>query len=222
MIIMSTFAKQLLQTFHGTDPYAEFPYQNHPLDLQGGPEDALFGRLIQQYRPRLIVEVGTWKGSSALQLAAGLKTQGTDGAVICIDTWLGSLEHLTKKVPGWNLGQNFSHGYPTLYFQFLANVLHKGLQDFIVPLPTTSTIGARLLAQYHLQADMVYLDGSHDEEDVYQDLAHYWKVLRPGGLCFGDDWEAFWYGVICGVNRFVKENELNLQVAGTKWFLRKP
>jgi len=79
-----------------------------------------------------------------------------------------------------------------------------------------------LLAQYQLQADMVYLDGSHDEEDVYQDLAHYWKVLRPGGLCFGDDWEAFWYGVICGVNRFVKENELNLQVAGTKWFLRKP
>jgi len=219
---MGKLADHLLAVFHSTNPYADFPYRNYAVDLQGGPEDAIFGRLIQQYRPNLIVEVGTWKGSSAMQMASCLKEQGIDGAVICIDTWLGSLEHLTGKIAGWDLGENLSHGYSTLYFQFLANVMHKRLQDYIVPVPATSTIGARLLSHHGLQADLVYIDGSHEEEDVYQDVDHYWRILRPGGLMLGDDWDAYWHGVICGVNRFVKEKDVSLQVANTKWMLQKP
>jgi SAM-dependent methyltransferase len=218
---MGKLANQILSAFHQSDPYAQFPYHNYPLDLQGGPEDQLLDQLIEKRRPSLIVEVGTWKGASALQMAACMKRLGIDGAVVCVDTWLGSLEHLTKRVQGCDLGPHVSHGYPTLYFQFLANVLHKGMQDLIVPVPTTSAIGARWLAHHRCQADVVYLDGSHDEEDVYQDVASYWKILRPGGILLGDDWHAFWHGVICGVNRFVKENGLNLQVVNTKWLLEK-
>ena len=67
-----------------------------------------------------------------------------------------------------------------LYYQFLANICHKGVQDWIVPIPTTSTIGARWLEYHKLQADLVYVDASHDEDDVYDDLKNYWKVLKNG------------------------------------------
>ena len=117
------------------------------------------------------------------------------------------------------------HGYPTVYYQFLANVLYAGLQDYIVPLPNTSGIAARFLEKLKIQADLIYIDGSHDEEDVYADLASYWKLLRPTGVLIGDDWGAgqMEFGVICAVNRFMtKERQLKVQVWDNKWFVQKP
>jgi Methyltransferase domain len=127
-----------------------------------------------------------------------------DGAVLCIDTWLGGLEHLLWENE-WNIRPFCRHGYPTLFYQFLANVMREGLQDFIVPLPTTSLIGARWMRKKGLVADVIYIDGSHDEEDVYNDLKEFWRVLRPGGVMCGDDFSIVWYSVICAVNRFAKE-----------------
>jgi hypothetical protein len=124
-------------------------------------------------------------------------------------------------VRDWDIRPYLKNGYPALYQQFLANVLHRGCADMIVPVPNTSAITARLLHRRGVVADLVYIDGSHDEEDVYQDLSAYWNLLRPGGVLCGDDWHAFWYGVICAVNRFAREHELPVQVTGQKWLLRK-
>ena len=62
-------------------------------------------------------------------------------------------------------------------------------------------------------ADLIEIDAGHDDDVVYQDLSHYWKLLRRGCIMFGDDWHANWPGGIMGVNRFVKERELQLQVS---------
>src|SRR5262249_37008118 len=145
-----------------------------------------------------------------------------DAAVICVDTWLGSIEHWQGCVRGWDIRPYLKHGYPALYYQFLANVLHSKCEDLIVPVPNTSTNAARWLHRQQVTADLVYIDGSHEEDDVYQDLCNYWKLLRPGGVLVGDDWHAFWFGVICAVNRFVRERDLPLQVVGQKWLLQKP
>jgi hypothetical protein len=155
-------------------------------------------------------------------MAGLLKEQGADAAVVCVDTWLGSVEHWAGSVPGWDVRPYLKHGYPTLYHQFLANVLHSKAEDVIVPVPNTSGNAARWLLRHRAVADLVYLDGSHEEDDVYQDLCNYWKLLRPGGALFGDDWHACWFGVICAVNRFAKERELAIYLAGPKWVLRKP
>jgi hypothetical protein len=88
--------------------------------------------------PKLIVEVGSWKGKSAVWWAEQMREKGIDGAVICIDTWLGGLDHITRpRGPGWEIDKYFKHGYSTLYYQFLANIISKGVQDWIVPIPTT-------------------------------------------------------------------------------------
>jgi len=37
----------------------------------------------------------------------------------------------------------------------------------------------------------------------------------------GDDWYTGWYSVICAVNRFAKENQLEIAVTDEKWVLKK-
>ena len=141
--------------------------------------------------------------------------------MICVDTWLGSIEHWKGCIRGWDIRPYLKHGYPTLYYQFLANVLHQECHDVVVPVPNTSSNAARWFSGQQIVADLVYLDGSHEEDDVYSDLCNYWKLLRPGGVLVGDDWHAYWFGVICAVNKFVRERDLPLEISGQKWLIRK-
>jgi hypothetical protein len=219
---MGELTQILMDKLLVANPYQGFEYQDFAMDLQGGAIHPVFRQMIEELRPQIILEVGTWKGVSAIHMASLLKEMEIDGAVICIDTWLGGLEHLfNPSHPVWGIGQFYKHGYPTLYYQFLANVMHRGMEDTIVPLPNTSGIAARWLLHHHIQAGLIYIDGSHDEDDVYQDLVNYWKLLKKGGVMFGDDWNLDWVGVICAVNRFVKERQLQLQIAGDKWGIQK-
>jgi Methyltransferase domain len=217
-------AETLINQFYQVNPYQDFDHTQFNYNLQGwGSDHPIFKQIIDALQPKLIIEVGTWKGASAIHLASLLKEKEIDGAIICVDTWLGGIENLIMNDPQIKIEQFRKHGYPNLYYQFLANVIYQQMQDYIVPLPNTSTIAARFLGLNKIQADLVYIDGSHDEEDVYQDIVHYWQLLKPNGVMLGDDWNAgqFWYGVICAVNRFVKENKLNLQVVDSKWFMQK-
>jgi predicted O-methyltransferase YrrM len=215
-------ADELMARLLPSNPYVGFPYQDYLLDLQNTPEQPAIGQVLTQLRPRVVVEAGTWKGDSAIRMATILAGLQVDAAIVCVDTWLGSLEHLAGTIPGWDIRPYLKHGYPTLYHQFLANAMHRGCQDRIVPIANSTTNGARWLLRQQVVADMVYLDASHEEDDVYQDLLLYWKLLRPGGVICGDDWHAFWYGVICAVGRFAKERDLRLQVANQTWVLQKP
>jgi len=220
-ISMPKLAASLLALIHPVNPYDAFDPSPYPVDLQGGGGDPVITRLVESTGARLIVEVGSWKGSSAIQMAESLRTARVDGAVVCVDTWLGGLEHMLD-YPGWEIRPYYRNGYPTLYHQFLANVMHRGCQDFIVPFPNTSLIGARWFLRQKIQADLIYIDGSHEEDDVYADLSSYWKVLRPGGVLFGDDWNTTWYGVVCAVNRFARERDLELRFSPNHWILQRP
>jgi hypothetical protein len=218
---MGELFNKLMTKLHATNPYQDFDHKKVTEDLVSF-EDPLVRHWIEKIQPKLIFEVGSWKGDSAIFMASLLKKNNVDGAVVCIDTWLGSLEHLMgMEHPYWSMSRFRQHGYPTLYYQFLANVKHRGLQDYIIPLPNTSTIGARWLLSQKIQADLIYIDASHDELDVYLDLVNYWKVLKPGGVMLGDDMCADWPGVISAVSRFVKEQNLSIEVLEPKWAILK-
>ena len=66
---------------------------------------------------------------------------------------------------------------------------------------------------------MIYLDASHEEEDVYQDLCNYWEVLANNGVLFGDDYA--WDGVRLAVDRFAKDERRQVSFIADKWTLRK-
>ena len=119
---------------------------------------------------KFIIEVGSWKGASAVTMADALKAEGLDGRILCVDTWLGALEFWSDQSdPQRFRALECKHGFPSVYYRFLANICHRGHQQRIVPFPLPSTAAALWLMRTDLRADLIYLDGSHEEEDVYQD-----------------------------------------------------
>lgn len=201
------------------DPYEGFDPSEWPDDPSGwGSDSPAFGELVAELKPRRIIEVGTWKGGSALTLAKHLDELGIDAEILCVDTWLGALEMWTDLDDPTRHGSlRLRNGYPTVYYTFLANVIRVGHQSRITPFPVPSLTAAQWCALHGTHADLIYIDGSHEEEDVYQDLVAWWDLVRPGGALVGDDWS--WDGVRLAVERFAAEEGIAIGHRHDKWVL---
>jgi hypothetical protein len=215
--------EQIRSMLHAVDPYEGFDPSQWPMDLQSwGSHSPAFHELVQAVRPQLIIEVGTWKGGSAVRFADEAVASGLDKTqILCVDTWLGSLEFWTEQDdPERYRSLRLKNGYPQVYYQFLANVCHRGHQQRIIPFPQSSSTAALWLRYFGFTAELIYIDASHEEDDVYADLLAYWEVLAPGGVMFGDDWS--WDGVRVAVLRFAREENLTYRIIADKWVLDKP
>lgn len=191
-----------------------FDASAYPDDVRGwGSDSPIFKEMIEQVRPRLIVEVGTWKGASALTMAQACDALDLDTRIVCVDTWLGAHEFIGV---GGERDLLLRHGWPMVYFQFLANVVKANQTRRIIPFPQTSLIAARYLAQHQIKADLIYIDGSHDEVDVAMDIRAYLPLLRTGGVLFGDDYDC-WEGVRQGIADTGRAVEVR---GGRYWVMR--
>ena len=204
------------------DPYADFPIHEWAQDLQGwGSRHPLFGELIGVLRPGIIVEVGTWKGASAICMAQQVKRLGLPTQIICVDTWLGSAGTLLRKDETFRALRH-RHGYPQLYFQFLANVLHTGVDDVILPLPQTSDNAARILGELDVRPNLVYLDGAHYHAAVKRDLESYFPLLQEPCALMGDDFVPDQRPELAqAVREFVAEHDLLLHCDGEKFVIAR-
>jgi hypothetical protein len=213
--------ENLMTAIHGGDIYQDFDFKSHPNNPTGwGGDSPAFAEILQKHHPKLIIEVGTWKGASAIHMASLLdQLDLPDTSILCVDTWLGALEFRADLTdPERFLALECRHGYPTVYYRFLANVCHAGKQRRIIPFPFPSTTAALWLLRTDVRADLIYIDGSHEEEDVHQDLLDYAPLLTPGGALFGDDWS--WPGVRNAVTRFAKSNRKTITHVHDKWLIR--
>jgi hypothetical protein len=194
------------------------------VDHQGwnGAHPALT-RLVAELRPKIILDIGVWKGQSTLTLAQALRDQGLDGAVIAIDTWLGSPEHWNPERTQFGLAElRLKRGYPRLYEVFRRNVVRSRLSDYVVPLPQTSLNAAEILRRCGTWAQLIHVDAAHDYDNVLADCRAYWDLLDRGGVMIGDDYADDWPGVRAAADTFCREVGVSLQVDHPKWIARKP
>jgi acetyltransferase-like isoleucine patch superfamily enzyme len=200
------------------------PYHNlkklYAEDIQGwGSYDGIFEQSIKSLKPRLIVEVGTWKGASAIHMAKLCEQYNLSTEIVCIDTWLGNWQHWSRlEGPGSRLDLRIENGYPNLYFQFLSNVLAHKLEHVITPLPLTGVAGAKLFESFAIRPDMVYVDGDHEYQSVVMDLRLWLDQLAPGGIIIGDDYD--WPGVRRAANEICEEGKWGMQVSNNKFLLK--
>lgn len=205
------------------------PYKNS-LRAGGVPFDGMYEEWVRRTRPEVIIEVGSYLGYSAVRMAQEVKRLGLNTKIICVDTWLGNVDYYELMKANGNGTEDFGYdnGYPTLYYKFLANVLDAGVEDIIRPFPFPSTIAAKILTKIFtrvgVQPNLIFIDGSHEEYDVFFDCFYYYPMLKPGGEIWGDDWS--WESVRNGVNRFLDDNDLknNFKLSGgnVAWQLKKP
>jgi len=213
--------KSMRELIHERNPYTDFDPIGEDSDLQGwGSDDPIFEYLIRKIHPSLIIEIGTWKGRSAINMAAICRSKHIDCEIVCVDTWLGSAGLFTRTNDPFRASLAPRHGYPQLYYTFLSNVVRAGFQDNIVPLPLPSLTAAEVLLKLGVLADLVYIDASHDYKSALDDFSAYWELLSGDGVLFGDDY-VDWPGVTQAANEFAAKVGRPIFAAKGKFMISK-
>lgn len=211
----------LLNLFYEVSPYEGFDPKEQPDDLQGWASTRpIFEEVMRVIRPDVIIEVGTWKGASAIHLAKLAAKLEFETQVICVDTWLGSAECFLGYHPSWRESLRLEHAYPRLYFTFLANVLRHGCEGAIIPIANTSENGALILRRKRIDADLIYIDAAHHYEAVLADLRAYWPLLKTRGVLLGDDYTND-NGVVRAAQEFAKEVHVPITEVDGKFLISK-
>lgn len=202
----------LYKLIHDGDVYEGIDPNSYEKILYGwNDENKIFDRLVEEIRPKYILEIGSWLGSSAIHMGNAVKRVGLDTKIVCVDTWLGSRDFIGKKFPG-DRSKLVCNGMPNAYRYFLANIKREDLQDVVIPLPQTSSNALRFLSEEGIKFDMIYVDGSNQYEDIISDIDLSWNVLANEGVIFGDDYLNFSYPQInAAVNSFVYKNRIRDQ-----------
>lgn len=159
----------------------------------------IFKELIEKVKPKTIIEVGSWHGQSAITMAKVVKELGLDTKIYCVDTWLGALEFMDAKNDDTR-DLHKKDGYPQVYYKFLQNIRDNNVDDIIIPVPQTSRIASMWFKEHKATAELIYIDASHEYEDVKDDIINYLPLCT--GVMFGDDFNNNQFP---GVKQAVKE-----------------
>jgi SAM-dependent methyltransferase len=151
------------------------------------------------------VEVGVWKGRSASFMAVEINNSKKHIKFDCIDTWEGSVEHqeydiiVNKK----------------LYDLFLENI--EPVKDIINPIKMSSLDAVNLYEDKSL--DFVFIDASHEYEDVKKDILAWLPKVKVGGILAGHDYSQMWDGVVKAVDEIFGTD--NLEISEVCWIYKK-
>lgn len=131
-------------------------------------------RQIPAGRQATVVEIGSMKGRSAIALAKGLSARGGEGRLYAVDPQEDER-----------------------YEEFIANLERAGVRQLVEPIRATSHDAAHELRLAGI--DVLFVDGSHEYEDVLQDVRDWGPRLGAWGVLGFND--PFWPGV----NRALRE-----------------
>lgn len=157
-----------------------------------------FAQLIADRQYKHIVEVGTAYGGNAYHLLSTVEIE----KLICIDPYI-----FYPAMPGFVCQEEY-------------DILHQFATDRLSPWPHAEIwkMTSKEAIEELLSWDLVFLDGSHDYEDVSWECEHYSRIVRPGGVLSGHD-----YNIFEGVNNAVDEFSLKIgqpvqQLPGNIWY----
>jgi glycosyltransferase involved in cell wall biosynthesis len=145
------------------------------------------------------VEIGSWKGMSAAYMSVEIANSGKDIDFYCIDTWEGSIEH-----------KNANMVPKTLYNIFLENM--RPLEKYYRSIRSKSIEAAQIFEDKSL--DFIFIDASHEYEDVRDDIIAWLPKLKEGGVIAGHDYIT---NDFPGVKKAVHEILPSIEVIDTCW-----
>jgi hypothetical protein len=155
-----------------------------------------------------IVEVGSWKGKSSAFMAVTIANSRKKINFTCVDTWLGSVEHQEcEEVKN-----------DTLYELFIENM--SPVKDYFTPLRLASVEASSKFEDNSLQA--VFIDASHEYEEVKQDIKHWLPKVKHGGILCGHDYHPSWQGVVDAVHETLGSSNIDISFHRENcWLYRK-
>ncbi len=189
-------------------PYAQLqnvlPFKDHGWYANG----EWIKRLMENNKITTAIEVGSWLGLSTRHIASLLQP---NGKLYAVDTWEGSVDHYNNS--------EWIEMIPTLYEQFLSNMIHEKLTNIVIPIKMTSLKAAKFLLEKITKVDLVYIDAEHDTYSVLHDLDSYWPYIKNNrGILCGDDW---WHDPVkVAVRIFAEFYKLTIYASDNFWFVK--
>ena len=158
----------------------------------------LYSDIVKQFPSgSKFVEVGSWMGRSTSYMAVEIANSKKDIEFYCVDTWEGGPDHQGRE----ELSE--------LYNIFLNNM--KPVEEYYIPLRNTSLNASKKFEDNSL--DFVFIDASHEYEDVKNDILAWLPKVKPGGILAGHDYyPEGCYDWFPGVKRAVNECLNNFEV----------
>jgi hypothetical protein len=129
---------------------------------------AVWSKVLESYKAKpdiRYLEIGVYEGRSLLWMLENVLTHSTARAT-AVDPLDGSYKET-----------------------FLANLKQSGSGDKVT---TDSRFSQVALRQQPLECyDIIYVDGSHERDDLLEDAVLCWRLLKPTGIIIFDDYR--WY-----------------------------
>ncbi|MEQ8232065.1 MAG: class I SAM-dependent methyltransferase [Gammaproteobacteria bacterium] len=152
--------------------------------LAPNQERCLFDLVSALPQDALVLEVGSFLGRSTVSMAFACRN--SERRIFAVDTFEGNAHDFVK-------GKNKIHWEGDSFFPvFWQHLRERGLDRHVIPLRATSLAIARCWGK---PLDMIYLDGSHQYEDVVAEIDAFVPWLKPGGCVAMHDVIEGWPGV---------------------------
>lgn len=163
------------------------------------------------------VEIGVWKGKSAAFMAVELiNNNKLNTKFDCIDTWKGSEEHINPD--GEAFEPNLLKNENWLYEHFLENI--EPVKHMVNPIRKSSLEASLLYEDNSL--DFVFIDASHDYENVLKDIQAWYPKIKPQtGVISGHDY-SWGPEVKRAVHDFFDPLNLHIQEYEGCWIVIQP
>jgi ADP-heptose:LPS heptosyltransferase len=154
------------------------------------------------------VEIGAWKGKSTAFMAVEIANSNKKIEFYTIDTWEGSKENFEDE----------DVINKTLYEKFLSNI--NPVKDFVKIIKSDSVKAADNFENESV--DFLFIDGSHEYDDVKKDLIAWFPKVKIGGTIAGHDYSGDWSSVKKAVDDFCELKKIKVSpISQGSWVIYK-
>lgn len=137
--------------------------------------DLYLNKFTEYKRPIHILEIGSYKGDSALWFLDNL-CNNSKSDLTCVDTWDGSPEYNDKD-------------FESVESAFDSRIKNNPRSKQLIKIKNNSYNALIQLNIENKLYDIVYIDASHESRDVIADAVLSWKIVRPKGVVIFDDYK---------------------------------
>lgn len=154
--------------------------------LQRDTGVGIYDLVLEQAPSATVVEIGVYKGRSAIWLASALRDRGA-GRLYAIDHWATMTYNEHAHIDDFR-----ARGFDGIYQDFLANLERAQVRDLVEPWRMDSREAA-LRWSHGAAIGLLHIDGDHEYLGARADFEMWAPYVMRGGFVVFDD-VVSWFG----------------------------
>ena len=186
----------------------------HYKDIEGWFDfEDIYLKAIERINKRgKFVEVGSWKGKSACFMGEEIKASGKQISLQCVDMFRGHFLLVES--------DELRKSQDSFLEEFEKNMADAGVDEIVTAIPGWS-VQVAIHKFKDNTLDFIFIDASHQYNEVKKDLNAWFPKLKKNGLFAGHDYDDNHSEVKQAVDEFVKTNGLEdkFSVSNNSWMI---